>query len=167
MTTMNLEMDFGTAVKLRVFQSIGLAFLFVPINTLSYTGVSPNKNNAVSGLINLARNIGGSVGISAVTTLLARRSQYHQSVLVGRATNYDPSFRSAVEALTHALSSAGATATDATWQAYQQVYLTIQRQASILSYIDTVWIFGVASALMVPLAFLMKKPKTGARAMGH
>lgn len=167
MTTMNLQMDFGTAVKLRVFQSIGLAFLFVPINTLSYTGVSPNQNNAVSGLINLARNIGGSVGISAVTTLLARRSQYHQSVLVGRASNYDPSFRSAVEGLTHALGAAGSTATDATWQAYLQVYLTIQRQASILSYIDTVWIFGIASALMVPLAFLMKKPKAGARAMGH
>jgi len=167
MTTMNLEMDFATAVKLRVFQSVGLAFLFVPINTLSYTGIAPNKNNAVSGLINLARNIGGSVGISTVTTLLARRSQFHQNVLISRASNYDFQFRDMVRGLSQSLSAAGSTATDATSQAYHQIYLTIQRQASILSYIDTVWIFGIASALMVPLAFLMKRPKPGARAVGH
>jgi DHA2 family multidrug resistance protein len=163
MTSLNLEMDFWTAVKLRAYQSIGLAFLFVPINTLSYTGIPRNKNNAVSGLINLARNVGGSVGISSVTTLLAQRSQYHQQVLVERASNYNPQFRDLAASLgntfgggTHGVSSA-----------YQQIYLTLQRQASVLSYIDTVWIFAIACAAMVPLAFFMKRPTGGPAPMAH
>ena len=71
--------DFRTAVELRVIQSIGLPFLFIPINTLVYAGVPPEKNNAVSGIVNLSRNMGGDIGIAAVTTLIARRSQFHQS----------------------------------------------------------------------------------------
>ncbi len=167
MTTMDLEMNYWAAVKLRVFQSIGLAFLFVPINTLSYTGIPQKSNNAVSGLINLARNVGGSVGISTVTTLLARRSQYHQTVLTARASNYNPQFTHSVQGLSQAFGSAGASAAGATQQAYQQIYLSVQRQAAVLSYIDTVFVFAVACALMVPLAFWMKKPKTGGAVAMH
>jgi DHA2 family multidrug resistance protein len=66
---------------MRIFQASGLAFLFVPINALSYTDVPPQKNNDVSGLMNLARNIGGSSGTSFFVTVLARRSQFHQDRL--------------------------------------------------------------------------------------
>ena len=69
MTTFNLQIDFRTAVLARVFQAAGLAFLFVPINTSAYAHLPREKNNAASGLMNLARNIGGSVGISFVTTM--------------------------------------------------------------------------------------------------
>ena len=128
----------------------------------------PRGTGVTGGIAGLVDAIGGG-GWSAitVTTLLARRSQFHQNVLISRASNYDFQFRDMVRGLSQSLSAAGSTATDATSQAYHQIYLTIQRQASILSYIDTVWIFGIASALMVPLAFLMKRPKPGARAVGH
>jgi DHA2 family multidrug resistance protein len=108
MTTINLEMDFWTAAKLRVFQSAGVAVLFVPINIIAFADLPGEKNNSVSGLINLARNIGGSFGISVVTTALARRSQYHQHVLIARVTDYDASVRNMVNGLSQALSSAGA-----------------------------------------------------------
>ena len=75
MTGLNLQMSFGHASLLRFYQSLGLAFMFVPINTLAYVGIPPDKNNDVSGLTNLARNIGGSCGTSFFTTMLARRSQ--------------------------------------------------------------------------------------------
>src|SRR5262249_13877422 len=78
----NLDVDFRTAVIWRIFQAVGLAFLFVPINTLSFAGVPPRQNNQVSAIMNLMRNLGGSVGISAMTTLLARYGQRHQHDLM-------------------------------------------------------------------------------------
>src|SRR5262249_45839728 len=75
--------DFSTAVSLRVAQAVGMPCIFVPINTLAYVGVPLEKNNAVSGIINLSRNMGGDIGIALVTTLLARRSQVHQVALSG------------------------------------------------------------------------------------
>jgi len=82
----------------RVLQSAGVAFLFVPINTAAYAFLPRDKNNAASGLINLSRNIGGSVGISFVTTMLARRAQVHQSVLVTHLSGYNGHFMVAVRA---------------------------------------------------------------------
>ena len=79
MTNFTLGVDFRTVVYARMIQTMGLAFLFIPINTAAYAFLPKEKNNAASGLMNLARNIGGSVGISIVTTMLDRRSQYHMS----------------------------------------------------------------------------------------
>src|SRR5438445_732139 len=87
MTNFNLDIDFKTAVWARVLQAVGLAFLFVPINTAAYAYLPREKNNAASGLMNLARNIGGSVGISFVTTLLDRRTQKHVSDLMSHLTS--------------------------------------------------------------------------------
>src|SRR5208283_1363259 len=82
MTSLNLAIDMPTATSYRVFQAVFLAFLFVPINTVAYIGIPQSQTNQVSGLLNLARNIGGSVGIAYLTTMLVRRSQRHQNYLV-------------------------------------------------------------------------------------
>src|SRR6202140_1912506 len=81
MTNFDLQVDFRTAALARVIQAVGMAFLFVPINTAAYAFLPREKNNAASGLMNLARNIGGRVGISVVTTMFARRTQFHQARL--------------------------------------------------------------------------------------
>ena len=161
LTTMSLDMDFWTAVKLRMFQAAGIAWLFVPIGTMAHSDLPGSKNNGIAGLSNLARNVGGSVGISVVTTLLARRSQYHQNVLVAHASDYDAAFQHVSKGVADALSSAGTDSVSAVSQAYQETYLAIQRQASILSYIDVAWLFAICVGLMVPLAFLIKRPKGG------
>jgi MFS transporter, DHA2 family, multidrug resistance protein len=75
-------------------QSLGLALLFIPINTASYVGVAEEKGGEVSRTINLLRNIGGSVGISLVETMIARRAQYHQDELISHVTRAHQSFRS-------------------------------------------------------------------------
>ena len=80
-TNLDLQIDFQTAAMYRVLLSFGLALQFVPINTASYVGVPEEKGGEVSGTINLLRNIGGSVGISMVETMIARREQFHQDVL--------------------------------------------------------------------------------------
>ena len=78
----DLQISFSAATWLRIAQVIGLGFLFVPITLVAYIGIAPEKNNAVAGIVNFMRNMGSSVGTSMVTTLIARRSQFHQQILV-------------------------------------------------------------------------------------
>ncbi len=159
--TMSLGMTFREVILLRVYQMIGVAFLFVPIQTMCYVGIPPGKNNNVSGMTNLARNIGGSVGISVVTTLLARRGQFHQNRLAAHTSNFDPGFQAAVAGMAQALKASGVQATQATQMAYDRIYGALQAQASMLAYLDTIWIFAILAVLMVPLAFLMRRAKPG------
>jgi MFS transporter, DHA2 family, multidrug resistance protein len=167
MTHFNLQMDFKTLTLARVLQASGLAFLFVPINTAAYAYLPREKNNAASGLINLARNIGGSVGISFVTTLLARRAQFHQAVLVGHLTPQSPQYLANLQSMTQTLANAGSSVVDASERAYGLLYSTLSRQADVLSYIDNFWVLAVACLVMVPLVFLMKRPPKGAPAAAH
>jgi MFS transporter, DHA2 family, multidrug resistance protein len=158
MTQINLTISFGYASELRAIQAIGLAFLFVPINTISYTGIPPNQNNDVSALTNLARNVGGSVGTSLVATLLAREQQRHQSYLVAHVTPDSTTLFARTQALAAALSHAGTASADAAQRANAELFRMLQAQASMLSYIDIIRLFAVASLLAAPFVFLMKRP---------
>ena len=151
-----------------MIQTMGLAFLFVPINTAAYAFLPKEKNNAASGLMNLARNIGGSVGISIVTTMLDRRQQFHlnrmSSHLYGRQS------AGANHASGHGPGAAGArvfSAAEAMHKAYAMLQANVFRQASMLAYIDNFWLLGVAILVMVPLVFLMKRPKPGGAMAVH
>ncbi len=162
-----LGIDFKHAVLLRMYQAFGLAFLFVPINTLAYVGTPPEQGNAVSGLVNLARNMGGDVGIALVTTLLARRTQHHQVDLVAHTSLFDAPFRDRLTSITRALQHSGASASDATLEAYRALYRTVIQQAQTLAYVDVLYLLAWACGLMAPLAFIMKRPRAGAAAVGH
>jgi len=161
MTNFDLQIDFRTAALARMIQAVGMAFLFVPINTAAYAFLPREKNNAASGLMNLARNIGGSVGISVATTLLDRRTQVHMNDLMGHISASSPALRSTLQGATQAMQAHGANAAHATQQAYALVQATVQRQATMLSYIDCFRFLGVAILAMVPMVFLMKKSKPG------
>ena len=161
MTSFDVEMDFKYAVLARCCQAAGLALLFVPINTAAYAFVPRNKNNAASGLINLARNMGGSVGISLVTTILSRRAQFHQSRLVENATALNPAFNRAV----HAAGGVFGPGADSGNAPYALLMRRLEQQASTLSYLDCFYLLGIVFALMVPFVFVMKKSKPG-RSMG-
>jgi DHA2 family multidrug resistance protein len=154
--------DFGTAVSLRAYQSVGLAFLFVPINSVAYAGVPPEKNNAVSGIVNLARNMGGDIGIAFVTTLIARRSQLHQARLAEAVAPGDPTILARLAGITRALEHAGSTTAEASRQAYGAVYRELVRQAQTLAYLDAFYLLAWFSVAMVPLVFLTRPVKGGA-----
>ena len=154
---LDLLISFQAASRLRIVQAFGLGFLFVPITLSAYIGIPPEKGNNVSGLVNFMRNIGSSVGTSMVTTLLARRAQFHQSMLSYHATNYDPAFRDQVSALSTLLFHAGASAPDAQTQAYGRIYRSLQVQSQVLAYIDTFMVLAVAAGIMFLLAFIVRK----------
>jgi DHA2 family multidrug resistance protein len=166
--TLSTGMDFSTVIKLRVFQSLGLAFMFVPINTLAYVGMPPEKNNAISGIVNLSRNMGGDIGIALVTTLLARRSQMHQQNLAAYADPFHGVYDGRVRGIAAALQARGVPEAEAPRRAMGLVYRTLQQQAISLSYVDVLWTFGVGTMCMLPLLFLLKPNQPGGKApMGH
>jgi DHA2 family multidrug resistance protein len=161
MTGFDLSIDFRTVAMARVLQAVGMAFLFVPINTAAYAFLPRDKNNAASGLMNLARNIGGSVGISVVTTMLDRRSQLHLTNLSSRLNAANPALQGMIRGATQAMRAHGSSAAFANQQAYALIQGTVQRQATMLAYIDCFWFLGVAILIMIPAVFLMKKSKPG------
>jgi len=161
MTGFDLDIDFRTVATARVMQAVGMAFLFVPINTAAYAFLPRDKNNAASGLMNLARNMGGSVGISVVTTMLDRRTQVHLTNLSRNLTRSNPALQGALQGAAKAMRAHGASAAGATQQAYALVHETVQRQATMLSYIDCFFFLGVSILLMIPAVFLIKKSQPG------
>lgn len=155
------EIDFVSVAKARVYQSVGLAFIFVPLNVAAYVGLSKTKTNQASTLINLAQSLGGSIGIALLTTLISQRTQFHQSRLID-ALNYSNSeYASGVEGLTTTLTTATGSAVDAAQQAQATVYGAVQLQSNVLSYIDAFYILAFASMLTIPLVFLMKANNPG------
>jgi MFS transporter, DHA2 family, multidrug resistance protein len=153
--------DFRAAATARAYQAVSLAFLFVPINTASYAFLPKEKNNAASGLINLARNIGGSFGISVVTTMLDRRAQVHQSYLAHNMTLASAKMNAMILSMRHMLVTRGSSGWEASRQAYGMMAFMLDRQATVLAYLDCFFLLAVAALIMLPFVFLMKKVKPG------
>jgi len=158
----DLQISFAAATWLRIAQVIGLGFLFVPISLVAYVGIAPEKNNAVAGIINFMRNIGSSVGTSLVTTLIARRSQFHQEILGDYVRSGSANLQNTVSGLTKYLANSGLSGPDAQKQAYARIYQLVQAQAASLAYVDTFMVLAVGSAIMFFLAFILKKNSPGA-----
>jgi DHA2 family multidrug resistance protein len=158
---LDLQMSFMSASVLRLFQVFGLAFLFVPINLVSYVGMPVEKSNSVAGLINFMRNIGSSVGTSMVTTLIERRSQVHENYLTANVTRGEPNFLRQVAGLTQRLIASGVNAERAAKQAYGLIFQTMIAQATTLAYIDTFLVLAAGAGIMFVLSFGLKKNQPG------
>jgi DHA2 family multidrug resistance protein len=159
---LDLEISFRAASVIRVVQVFGLGFLFVPINLVSYVGLPTEKSNSVAGLINFMRNIGSSIGTSMVTTLIARRAQFHQVYLVAHITPGQPTFNQTAKALAARLAVAGLDASRAASQAYDRLYGALIGQATTLAYIDTFWVLAVGAGIMFLLSFALRRNQPGA-----
>jgi DHA2 family multidrug resistance protein len=171
MHTLNLGVSYGYLVFVRCFQASGLAFLFIPINTIAYIGVKQSENNDVSGLTNLARNIGGSVGTAFVATMLTRRTANHETHMVRNLTSGNQSFMNRVAKLKgmfggHTSGNPMTGAGSHTAQAY--LYNELHRQASMLAYLDIIQYMAVFCACMLPLLFFIPRPpKHASPSAGH
>jgi DHA2 family multidrug resistance protein len=148
-STLNADISFHTLSMSRVYQSIALPFLFVTLTTAGYVGVPPDKNSEASAIINLMRNLGGSVGVAAATTALAWRTQFHHVRLAEHVSAIGPDASSLWQP--HALAAA------------QQM---VQSQAQLMSYLDIFKLWAVIALCVAPFALLLKNPPKGA-AHGH
>jgi DHA2 family multidrug resistance protein len=166
--TIDTQASYAYIAWMRIFQASGLAFLFVPINTLSYTDVPREKNNDVSGLMNLARNIGGSCGTSFFVTVLARRTQFHQDRLSMNLNAVSAAMRRSTNGLTaYFQHGGGQSLPSAKAMAQGTLYQQLLRQSTQLAYLDVISMLAIGAACMIPVVFLMKKRKGGGPAGAH
>jgi len=159
MTDFYLGVSFRHMMWMRMLQMAAMAFLFVPINTLAFRDIPPEQTNNASALINLARNFGGSIGISFMSTLLTRRSQFHQSRLVEHAQNLNAAY----PGFAHQFGSAIGSAPDSS-TTLAGIYQQVVQQAQLLSYLDNFKFLGVVFLALLPLLLLVKPGKGGATA---
>src|SRR5215471_8860957 len=163
----NLATNYARETGARALQGLGIAFLFVPATQLAYSYLPKEKNNKASSLTNLFRNQGGSFGIASVTTLLSRRMQYHQSVLVTHVTSFDQPLNATVAGITNRFVEHGSSMADASASALAQVYAFVQQQAAMLAFLDCFRVLGVVAAIGVPLAIFIRKFKQGGSTAAH
>ncbi len=157
MTNFDLQVDYRTIALARLVQALGLAFLFIPINVGAYVGIPREKTNMGTALVNLSRNLGGSVGISVVQTIFARRLQYHQSVLTENVTSFNAQSNSVLAQLTTYFQNLPGHAADAAREAQAAFYGLVEQQAVMLSFIDTFKVMAIAFLAVIPVVLLMNR----------
>ncbi|MHB9036804.1 MAG: DHA2 family efflux MFS transporter permease subunit [Armatimonadota bacterium] len=163
MSRYNLQISFWDAAIPRIVMGIGLAFLFVPLATVTFAFLSQEKTGNGTGIFNLMRNVGGSVGIAGVNTLLARRTQFHQYQLVGNVSTYEPRFQRWVSDTIAKLMAHGQSYLSARRLALGIAYSSVIRQATMMSFIDAFWLLGVVMIVLLPLVFIMRRPPRSTR----
>jgi DHA2 family multidrug resistance protein len=168
MTRLDLNADYNSFVIPRMILGFGLAFLFIPLNLTAYSYLPPEKNNKASSLTNLFRNLGGSFGVAFVATMLARRSQFHQSVLGAHISALDQTATATLQSITRKLIDAGLPAGEALPRAQALIYAAVQKQSSLLAFLDVFWLLCLLALAAVPLVLFIKNIRRGAPAgAGH
>ncbi|HEY2773923.1 MAG TPA: DHA2 family efflux MFS transporter permease subunit [Candidatus Binatia bacterium] len=158
MAGFNLDAGFWTITSARMVQGFGLAFLFVPVNTLAYAYVDPANRGAASSLISLARNIGASIGIALMSTLLTHQSQIHQNYLVANATPYNPAWNGWIQSMSGALGAQTSDRVEAVLRAEAMAAQVVSAQARALAFVDLFRLLSIAFLMILPVVLLMRKP---------
>jgi DHA2 family multidrug resistance protein len=163
-------MDYWTLAWPRFVQGLGVGFVFLPLNALALATVPREKMGNATAAINVVRNIGGSVGVALVSTLLSRRSQEHHATLVSHVNVWDPETVGRLTAWADRFVSQGADSHTAQRRALAALSNEVNRQAQVLAFADDFWLlFILFSAGMVLLPLLRRvvidpAPATGERA---
>jgi MFS transporter, DHA2 family, multidrug resistance protein len=167
-TSLTPDASFSYFAMMRVFQTIGMPFMFIPINSVAYAGLPPQKTGEASALVNVARNLGGSIGVSLANAELVQRSQFHQARMVEHMYPSSPAFQSTLDTLTQYFTQFGSVAS-ARGRAIGAIGETIANQAALMGYIDIFFTWAVIAAALVPLILLLiRRVDTGmGAATGH
>jgi len=158
---MSPQMSFGTASWVCVVQRIPIGLIFIPGSLAAYFGMSSEKSTSIAGLANFVRNIGSSVGTSFVTTILARREQFHQNRMVNNISINDPNFRNSVAGMTQHLSRSGLSPHTAMNQSVARIYAETLRQSAAMAFLDAYWLLFVFSGAMIVSVFFIAKNHPG------
>ena len=158
LSDIDLQISIASIVWPLITSGLALGFVFVPLTVISMGTLRNEQLGNATGIYNLMRNVGGSFGIAAVTTMLARSAQVHQATMVQHLTPYDPVFQQRLSEIVTRMSAQSDLIT-ASQQAYGAVYQTLVRQATLLAYIDNFRFLAFLCFLCVPAALLFKKVK--------
>jgi len=159
MAQFNLLADFNTIIWPRIVLGVGMGFLFIPLTTMTMSSVKKEDMANAAAIYNLLRNLGGSFGVAFVTTMIARRTQFHHIRLVEHLTPFDMNYRMATSNAAHLLQQKGFVASVAQHGGLGAIYGQFLKQASMLSFNDVFYLLSVFMILVLPLVFLMRKGK--------
>ena len=162
----NLQISMGSVVWPNILQGMSMAMIFVPLTTTAMGMLRNDQMGNATGIFNLVRNLGGGLGISAVTTMLARGAQAHQAVMVSHLTPYDPAFTQQMRSLTQTLSSQ-VDAVRAERQASAVIYGTLVNQATLLAFANNFRWLALLCFSCIPAVFLLKRVKAHAPGAAH
>jgi DHA2 family multidrug resistance protein len=162
------DLDFWFFARSRMLLGVGLPLIFLSITTASYDGIPHDKTDQASALINAARNIGGSIGVSLGSNVLAHREQFHQSRLVESVIPSSAQYQDTLHQVTSYFAAHGSSLVQAQQQAIAWIGQQVQAQAAFLAYMDVFWVLMLVSLAAVPLALTLRKVKLGgAAAVAH
>jgi DHA2 family multidrug resistance protein len=159
MSNFNLSADFPTVIWPRVVLGVGMGFFFIPLTTLTMSGVKKEEMANASAIYNLVRNLGGSFGVAFVTTILSRRAQFHQAHLVENLTPFDRQYQMFSDQASQFLQNKGMEGGLSEQGGLGLIYRELIRQASMMSFNDAFYFVSILMLCVLPLVLLMKRPK--------
>jgi DHA2 family multidrug resistance protein len=159
MSQFNLLADFNTIFWPRVVLGVGMGFLFIPLTTMTMSSIRKEEMGNATAIFNLLRNLGGSFGVAFITTMLARRAQFHQVHLVEHLTPFDMNFQIALPQISQILQDKGFISSPPNQGSLSFIYSQLITQASMLSFNDVFYLLSAMMMLILPLVLLMKKGK--------
>ena len=162
LTSLNGDVDFAWFAWARIYISIGLPFIFLSITTACYDGLKPSQTNQASGLINVARNLGGSIFISMIQTILLQREQFHTARLSEAISSSSPQYQDTLRSVTQYFINKGSSGAEASGQAIAWFGQTISQQAQLLSYVDAFWTLSIICVAAIPAGLLLRPVRLGA-----
>lgn len=157
MTQWNASIAYGNVAIARLISAFGLPFVFIPINAAAYVGLPPGENNQASALLNVSRNLGGSVCISLAQAGIIERGQVNQSYIVDNLNPLNPNYVQGLQQYTQAMANV-APNTD---QNLRELYNQVQTQAMALAYIDVFHVLMILVLIITPLALFLRQGKGG------
>ena len=157
MSQFSLQADFNAIVWPRVGMAAGFGFLFIPLTTLTLSHIKKEEMGNATGIFNLLRNLGASFGVAIITTMLARRAQFHQVHLIAHLTRFDRNFQLAFSQMSRILQGKGFVPFSQNQGSWGLIYNQLLRQASMLSFNDAFHVLSIITLLILPLVLLTKK----------
>jgi MFS transporter, DHA2 family, multidrug resistance protein len=164
---LNLNAGYWDIFWPQFFQGLGLSALFVPLTTITMDPIPRERMGNATSLFNLMRNLGGGIGIATTGTLLARKQQEYVNVMGAHVTPFSAAAQNAIEAARRGFLASGSDPATAAQRAYAAVFGAVQRQASMVAFVDVFRLLGGIFLLLLPLVFLMRRPRGKAAAAAH
>jgi DHA2 family multidrug resistance protein len=156
LTSLNLNVDYYTLMEIRAMQLFSLSFLAVTVNTVAYYGLPPDKNNSASAMLNLARNMGASLGVALTSTIITIQTQVHINNLSYHTTTFNPNFTESLRLLTLNLQQQGLNALQAAGVSQGMIWEMVVTQSVMKAILNTVQVYVILYLLLLPLVFLLK-----------
>jgi DHA2 family multidrug resistance protein len=162
LSELNLNAGYWDIFWPQLIQGVGMSMLFVPLTTVTMDPIPRERMGNATSLFNLMRNIGGSIGIAATGTMLARRQQTQMTLLGAQVTPYSPAARSLFEQMRAGFIASGSDVVTATNRAYAALFGLVQRQAAMVSFVSIFQLLGILFLLLIPLILIMRRPRQAA-----